>query len=41
MMDIYNLENHYQSFIQILIQNPLNHPLTPVKGLFEYAQQDV
>ena len=40
-MDIDNLENPYQSFIQILIQNLLNHPLTLVKGLIGYAQPDV
>ena len=40
--NISNLENPYQSFIQILmIQNPLNHPLRLVKGLTGYAQQDV
>ena len=38
-MDIINLEN--QSFIQTIIQNPLNHPLTLVEGLIGYAQQDV
>ena len=41
IMDINNLEYPYQSFIQIIIQSPLNHPLTLVKGLFGYAQQDV
>ena len=41
IMDIYNLEKPDQSFIQKLIQIPLNHPLTPVKGLFGYAQQEV
>ena len=35
------LESPYQSFFQILIQNPLNHTLTVVKGLIGYAQQDV
>ena len=40
-MDINNLEYPYQSFIQILIQNPLNLPLTLVKGIIGYAQQDV
>ena len=39
-MDINNLEKPYQSFIQILIQKPLNHSLTLVKGLIGYAQQD-
>ena len=37
-MDINNLECPYQSFIQILIQNPLDHPLTLVKGIIVYAQ---
>ena len=41
IMDIDNLEYPYQLFIQILIQNPLNHPLTIVKGIIRYAQQDV
>ena len=41
IMDINNLEFPYQSLIQILIQNPLNHPLTLVKGIIGYAQQDV
>ena len=41
IMDINNLEYPNQSFIQILIQNPLNHPLTLVKGIIGYAQQDV
>ena len=36
-----NLDYPYQSFIQIPIQNPLNHPLTLVKRIFGYAQQDV
>ena len=40
-MDINNLENPYLSIIQILIQNPLNHPLTLVKGIIGYVQQDV
>ena len=40
-MDINNLEYPYQSFIQILIQNPLNHPITLVRGIIGYAQQDV
>ena len=40
IMDIYNLECPYQSFIPILIQNPSNHPLTLVKGIIGYAQQD-
>ena len=40
-MDINNLEYPYQSFIQILIQNPLQHPLTLVKGIIGYAQQDI
>ena len=41
IMDIKNLEYPYQSFIQTLIHNPLNHPLTLVKGLIGYAQQDI
>ena len=41
IMDINNLEYLYQSFIQILIQNPLSHPLTLTKGIIGYAQQDV
>ena len=40
-MDINNLGYPYQSFIQILIQNPINHPLTFVRGIIGYAQQDV
>ena len=36
-----NLEHPYQSFIQILLQNPLNHPLTLKKGAIGYTQQDV
>ena len=39
-MDINNLGYAYQSLIQILIQNPLDHPLTLSKGLIGYAQQD-
>ena len=35
-----NLEYRYQFFIEILIKNPLSHPLTLVKGLIGYAQQD-
>ena len=41
IMDINNLEYPYQSFFQILIQNSLNQPLTLVKGIIGYAQQDV
>ena len=41
IMDINNLENTYQSFIQILIQNPFDQPLTLVKRINGYAQQDV
>ena len=41
IMDINSLEYSYQSFIQILIQNPLNHLLTLVKGIIGYEQQDV
>ena len=40
-MDINNLEYPNQSFIQIFIQNALNHQLTLVKGLIEYSQQDI
>ena len=40
IMDINNLDYLYQSFIQILIQNHLHHPLPLVKGLIGYAQQD-
>ena len=40
-MDINNIAYPYQSFIQTFIQNPLNHPLTLVKGIFGYAQQDI
>ena len=40
-MDINNLEYPYQPFIQILIQIPLNHPLTLVRGIIGYAQQGV
>ena len=40
-MDITNLEYHFQFFIQILIQNLLNHPLTLVRGLIGDTQQDV
>ena len=41
IMDTNNLEYPYQSFIQIIIPIPLNHPLTIVKGIIGYAQQDV
>ena len=40
-MDINNLEYPYQSFIQILIRNLLNHPLTLVNGIIGYALNDV
>ena len=40
-MDINNLEYPYQSFIQLLIQNPLNNTLTLVKGLIGCAQQHI
>ena len=40
-MEVNNLEYPYQSFIQMLIQNPLNQPLTLVKGLIGYAQQHI
>ena len=40
-MDKNTLEYPYQSFIQILIQNPLHHPLTLIKGIIGYAQQDI
>ena len=39
IMDINNLYHLYQSFIQILIQNPLHQPLTLVKCIIGYAQQ--
>ena len=39
-MDINNLKYLYQSFIQLLIENLLDHPLTLVTGLIGYAQQD-
>ena len=41
IMDTNYLEYPYQSIIQILIQNPLNHPLTLVKGIIGCAQQDI
>ena len=41
IVDINNLEYPEQSFIQILTQNLLNHPLTLVKGIIGYTQQDV
>ena len=41
LMDINNLEYPYQSFIQVIIQNPLNHPLKLIKLLIGYRQQDV
>ena len=41
MMDINNLDYLYQSFFQTLLQNPLNQPLTLVKGIIGYAQQNV
>ena len=41
IMDINNLEYPYESFIEKLIQNPLHHPLTLVKGIIGYAQQDI
>ena len=34
-------EYPYQSFIQILIHNSLNHPLTLVKGFIGYTEQDI
>ena len=40
-MDINSVEYPYQSFIQILKQNLLHHPLTLLKGIIGYAQQDV
>ena len=39
--DINNLEYPYQSFIHVLIQNLLNHPLTLLKALIGYAQQNI
>ena len=41
IMDINNLEYPYQSFIQILTESPLNHPLSLLKGIFGYAQQNI
>ena len=41
ILDINYLEYTYQSFIQILLQNPLNHTLTLVKGIIGCAQQDI
>ena len=41
IMDINKIEYQFQSFIQIFIQNPLNRPLTLVKGLIAYAQLDI
>ena len=41
IMDINDLEYPYQTFIQILKQNSLTHPLTLVKGIIGYAQQDL
>ena len=38
---LHNVLCPFQSFTQILMQNPLNHPLTFVKRLIGYAQQDV
>ena len=40
-MNVNNLEYPYQSFIQKLIQNPLHHLLTLVKGIIGYALQDI
>ena len=40
-MYINNLEYPDQSFIQILIQSPLNYPLNLVRGIIGYAQQDI
>ena len=41
ILDNNNRGYPYQSFIQILILNPLNHPLSLVKGLIGYAQQEI
>ena len=41
IMNIDNLEYPYLSFVQILIRNPINHPLTFMKRLIGFAQQDV
>ena len=38
IIDINNLDYPHQSFIQILIQNPFNNPLTLVKGIIGYEQ---
>ena len=39
-MDIKNLTYLYQSFIQLLIENLLDHPIAVVTGLLGYAQRD-
>ena len=41
ILDKNNLEYPYQSFIQNIIQKPLNPPLTLVKRIIGNAQQDV
>ena len=40
-MDIDNLEYPFQFFIEILVQNPLSHPLKLTNALVGYSQQDV
>ena len=40
-MDTNIPESPFQSFKQNLTTNPLNHPITLVKGLIAYAQHDV
>ena len=40
-MDKNNLEHPYQSFIHTLIQNLFHYPLTLVKEIIGYAQQDI
>ena len=41
IMDINNLEYPYQSFIQMIVPNSLNHPLNLEKGIIGYAQEDI
>ena len=40
-MNIDNLEYPYQSFSSNINIKPLNHPVTIMKGLIRFAQQDV
>ena len=41
IMDIHNLEYPYQSFSSNINIKPLYHPVTIMKGLIGFAQQDV